>query len=282
MRRIGLASTHFLHGPSLSGVRCPNRLKKWGIFPLFFPIRCCQIVGSDQSLLAMRTTPSRLVVATRSALMDGSRFDSLTRSLSETVSRRHLTRFMGMVALGGSLSLLGLAEAEAKRKKKRNRKKRGRTGSPPSPCEGQPDDAPCNGTGRCLGGVCNPEPQCIGAGGRACRVGSDCCSGTCSEFCAMAAVGRQCVVAGDCVSGRCLGYRCALGTLRNGQSCSHDERCASGQCGCTEDGANPQCICRRATCGGRGSPCDPANFGVDCCEGGCTGIVVGTGESVCD
>jgi hypothetical protein len=259
----------------------PNRHEKWGIFPLSIPVRRCKIVGGDRSILAMRAAPSHLVVATQGAPMDGSQFDSLTRSLSDSFSRRDLARFLGGLALSGALALLGLTEAEGKRKKKKRKKRRAKSPTP-SPCQGQPDDAPCNGTGRCLGGVCNPEPQCIGAGGRACRVGSDCCSGTCSEFCAMAAVGRQCVVAGDCVSGRCLGYRCALGTLRNGQSCSHDERCASGQCGCTEDGANPQCTCRRATCGGRGSPCDPANFGVDCCEGGCTGIVVGTGESVCD
>jgi len=215
--------------------------------------------------------------------VSGQRVDALAKILGAAGSRRGLARLLGRGALGGPVALLTLAEAEAKRKKhKKRKKKRSGSASPPPPCQGQPDDAPCNGEGRCLGGVCNPEPQCIAAGGPACRVGSDCCSGMCSEFCGLAAVGQPCVVAGNCISRKCVGYRCALGTLGDGQPCGHDEWCASGQCGCTGVGANRQCTCRRAACGGRGAPCDPANAGLDCCEGGCSGIDVGTGEMVCD
>jgi hypothetical protein len=270
----------------------PNRHEKWGVFPLSIPVRRCKIVGGDRSILAMRAAPSHLVVATQGAPMDGSQFDSLTRSLSDSFSRRDLARFLGGLALSGALALLGLTEAEGKRKKKKRKKRRAKS-PPPSPCQGQPDDTPCNGTGRCLGGVCNPEPRCIGAVGSSCLADSDCCSGRCGigGSCVLSTVGQPCFVAGDCYSERCVGYRCAQGATADGAQCSgnaqcpfcsSDELCASGQCGCTGAGANTQCTCRRAACSSRGTPCDPANAEIDCCEGGCTGIVVGTGETVCD
>lgn len=56
--------------------------------------------------------------------MDPTRFDGLTRSLSEVRSRRGAHRFLGALALGGPLALLGRAETEAKRKKKERKKKK--------------------------------------------------------------------------------------------------------------------------------------------------------------
>src|SRR5215213_3913852 len=86
----------------------PNRHEKRGIFPLAIPVEGCHSGGSEPSLLALPATPSRLVVASRRAPMDGSRFDTLTRVLSAPGSRR---RALGGL-LASALALVNGDEAE--------------------------------------------------------------------------------------------------------------------------------------------------------------------------
>jgi hypothetical protein len=226
--------------------------------------------------------------------MNSPHFDNLLRSLSAAASRRGLLTGLKSGLLTALPLTLAVDEAVGKKRKRRKKKRRpGAAKVPPPPCQGQPDDAPCEGGGRCLGEVCNYAPQCIGAAGSSCLADSDCCSGRCGfgGFCVLATVGQPCFVAGDCYSERCVGYRCAQGATADGAQCSSnaqcpfcssDELCASGQCGCTGCPGACRCTCRRASCGARGAPCEPANAGLDCCEGGCSGIDVGTGQTVCD
>jgi hypothetical protein len=54
--------------------------------------------------------------------MDADRFDSLSRSLTDTPSRRGALAAL----LGGSLGLLGMTETDAKKGKKKKKKKKGK------------------------------------------------------------------------------------------------------------------------------------------------------------
>lgn len=137
--------------------------------------------------------------------VDDNRFDHLTRTLG---TRRVLVGSL----LAGTAGLLGLPASEAKKHKKK-KKKRG--GPPLSFCATRANDTVCNDTGRCLNGVCNPQPSCdiftsvclIAAPG-------SCCSGMCEPLmdelgnCALGAAGQQCQSSTDCLSGSCVGYRC--------------------------------------------------------------------------
>jgi hypothetical protein len=158
---------------------------------------------------------------------------------------------------------------------------------PPGPCAGKADNSDCNGTGRCLNGVCNPKPTCL-ARGASCTGNAACCTkacegGTCDGGVDSEPIGAECQVDADCLSSRCIGYRCVQGTIPVGSACLRDPLCASNQCGCAGPGGT-QCTCRTASCGGVGTACNPANAlgrDVDCCDGSCTGVNVGTGQDVC-
>lgn len=137
--------------------------------------------------------------------MDNSRCDHLTRRLGT----RRAT--LGSL-LGGTLGLLGLFEGEA-RKHKKKKKKRG--GGPVSFCATRANDTVCNDTGRCLNGVCNPQPSCD-IFTSTCMTGAPgtCCSGVCDALvddvgnCAQGAAGQACLDNTDCLSVTCVGYRC--------------------------------------------------------------------------
>lgn len=107
--------------------------------------------------------------------MDGSRFDTLTRSLGDPRSRRGALASL----VGGTLGLLGLTETTAKKKKgKGNNKKRrrgrgGQTTAPAPACaEGQ---TTCGG--QCV--LLTSDPQHCGACGTVCPAGNTCISGVC-------------------------------------------------------------------------------------------------------
>jgi Chaperone of endosialidase len=115
--------------------------------------------------------------------MDADRFDTLTRSLTETHSRR------GALAavLGSSLGLLGLADVAANNKKKGNgnKKKRNKGGNPtgqlppPPDSTAPPPDATCNPP--CRGGqVCDGE-NCVCTNGTTFCRSSKTCQQCCSD-----------------------------------------------------------------------------------------------------
>src|SRR5262245_31854845 len=124
--------------------------------------------------------------------MDSARFDALTRALAALPARRALRRALFALALGGAAVALPRAERAAKKKcgpckqkKKGKCKKR------------KPNNTPCNGTGQCLNGTCNPQPTCEPAFALACVSGDECCSGACigpfpTSNCGQGAAGAPC------------------------------------------------------------------------------------------
>lgn len=148
--------------------------------------------------------------------MDPTRFDTLTRSLTGSSSRRGLARLLGGFTLGGPLALLGFAEAEAKRKKHNNKKRKkrkkrdGQNESPPPP---PPPPNPCAGQPACDVGLTRNPLTCD-----CCRTNgaSGCFSGP-PSCCSSA-----CVAATNICRGRSLGA-----------GCEFDAQCESGTCGNT-------------------------------------------------
>jgi hypothetical protein len=226
--------------------------------------------------------------------MDDSRFDTLVRSLTDVRSRRGLTRLLAGVAVSGPLALLGLAETEGKGKKgkKKKKKKKKRSTTSPGPCAGKPNDSACNGDGKCLNGVCNPKPTCIGEGSSCAGLGNAACctkaceGGECDGGSDSEPNNAECQVDADCQSRRCLGYRCVQGTETPGTFCPNgfDARCASNQCGCVTESGVTRCTCRNTPCAGVGAVCNPSDPGgrdVGCCEGSCTACSVSGTECFC-
>jgi hypothetical protein len=87
--------------------------------------------------------------------MDVTRFAALLRSLADPLGRRHLSRLLLGLSVGGPLGLRGLAEADAKRhKKKKRRRKKQRKKNQPF-CAGKNF---CNDTtaANCNGGLFDP------------------------------------------------------------------------------------------------------------------------------
>jgi hypothetical protein len=162
--------------------------------------------------------------------MDGSRFDTLTRSLSLAGSRR---RALGGVLLG-ALSLLGSQTVQEAAKKKKpcppcKKRKQGK-------CKKKlPDGTVCR-EGTCQGGRCvaalPPAPSCCGG-----------------PSCPRCANGQSCANGNDCISARCVTGRC--------QGCAGNDQCGSD--------ANGACTCRDGACFSTGghttglscAPCPP-------------------------
>ena len=82
-------------------------------------------------------------------------------------------------------------------------------------CVNTANDTLCQGTGRCLNGICNPQPVCApyGAGCSTADPGT-CCSDACIvtgmmvAACSFGAPGQECIAGTDCASGSCVGFRC--------------------------------------------------------------------------
>jgi len=204
--------------------------------------------------------------------MDGSRFDSLTRSLSTAGSRRRA--LSGLLA--GLLSFLGephgaedVLAGKGKRKrakKKGNKKKR--------PCGG------CSGGTICCGSQCVSvltDPNNCGSCGTQCDVDEACSNGQCTrcEF-PLSVCGTQCVNlntdANNC--GAC-GAPCPKDPVNP----RRDLQCQNRQCVCTGTFCQNGRCCPAgySVCVGEGSGCCPTGFNpcpngqpVDCCEVGYT------------
>ena len=171
--------------------------------------------------------------------MDGSRFDTLTKTLGTYRSHR---RALGGLLLG-SLGLLSRTRAEkttahelkdtckkksgeAKKKCKKKAKKHAAAHAnepPPPPCVPQCGSNPCAPDG--CGGIC--------------------------QTCTRGAI--------------CQGGQCVNGSLALGATCSpgSPRACTSGVCGCH----GTECTCRKATC--MGDFTVGCSVTVDCCRGYC-------------
>jgi hypothetical protein len=151
----------------------------------------------------------------RDAAMETTRFDQITSTLGETSTRRGALRALAAAAFGlGSVAVLGSQESAAKRRKKGKKKR--------PTCQGQPDDTPCNGDGRCLNGVCQARPTCATSPTSCANatmtpvVDRACCSSTCGApfagqtWCTKSATGQPCYETNDCslIADTCRGYVC--------------------------------------------------------------------------
>jgi hypothetical protein len=128
--------------------------------------------------------------------MDGSRFDTLTRSLTERGPRRTLLRLLS----GGALGLAGWTHAQPaqlvaakKCKKIRNKQKRKKCRAKAKAC-----------VPSCAGKVCGDD-GCGGVCG-GCGAGLTCCAGKCVDVATNPAncgsCGRSCI-SGGCIHGAC-------------------------------------------------------------------------------
>ena len=191
----------------------------------------------------MRPTALQLTMATRrqddaeppplsvdhgGSEMDADRFDRLLRSLVTVRSRRGISRFLIGSVVGSSLTPLALQSGLVAKQGHRHHKKKS---CPPckqkknGKCRGaKPNDAACNGDGRCLNGVCNPKPTCSPAGGP-CGL-PPCCATGCIDillpdmtivpgFCPCSQPGQPCHETSHCcqppsqpVARSCIGYVC--------------------------------------------------------------------------
>ena len=206
--------------------------------------------------------------------MDADRFDSLTRSLMSSGSRR---RALGAIA-GGAIGLLGLADtdhasaaksgkckprcgecARCKRgdcKKTKHGKKRCSRGK----CQPLREGTPCT-TGTCQGGSCiaalpispPPPPAPLPPPSQLCPEGFTVCGGSCVDTSASA---THC---GTCNNPCRPNQTCCSGICRNlnthnancgacGNVCPAGTNCCNGTCACIA----PQ-ICCRGSC--QAAPC---------------------------
>jgi hypothetical protein len=150
--------------------------------------------------------------------METTRFDQITSTLGETRTRRGALRALAAAAFGlGSVAVLGGQESAAKRRKK------GKKGKKKRPtCQGQPDDTPCSGDGRCRNGLCQARPTCA-TSPTVCAnatttsvVDRACCSSICGAplvgqaWCTKSATGQPCYDTNDCslIADTCRGYVC--------------------------------------------------------------------------
>ena len=126
--------------------------------------------------------------------MDNTRFDSLTRALAETRSRRGLKPLVVGLVLGSSLGLLEASDSEAKKKRRKKKKKKKQITQPvppppPPPCVPEPQatvcaGAPCetvryNTCGQAVTCTCPTGQSCLSNGSCAIL----CTSGSCPTAC---------------------------------------------------------------------------------------------------
>jgi hypothetical protein len=177
--------------------------------------------------------------------MDPTRFDCLTRSVTNPVSRRAVLGGLLVATLG----LLGRSDAGAKKRKGKKSKGKGKKTRTAATTAGCPaGQKPC-------GGGCIPSNQCCTNGD--CGANAPrCCQGTClrpTECCTSAECGPGTI----CQSGSCL---CAPGNPPCGDAC------------CT---APPGFTPSRISCvsgGGGPESCSCTYRAKDVCGGGCTSM----------
>jgi hypothetical protein len=211
--------------------------------------------------------------------MDADRFDALSRALSTTHPRRHLTRLLGGVSLGAVLSGGVIREAAAAL----------RNGGYGCTKDDQCKTGKCLGSGKCScsrkfprcrqpsnpcqNATCNfSTKRCVTSNrddGIACGTDQACCNGTCAAA-TLVGTGSACGSTSEC----CPGLTCSPDGQTNVRVCCASGKSCNGVC-CAAD--TDSCTLGDLTC------CRPANVcEKNCCPDGtvCTTDPV-TGNSVC-
>jgi hypothetical protein len=146
--------------------------------------------------------------------MDGSAFDRLTTTFTESRSRRGLSRLLGGLAVGGPLALVGSAEGEARKKKlcppcKKRKKGKCRKSLP----EGTACIAPSGQGGRCRAGRCvdSPPAATCSDGIRNGNESDVDCGGSCGRC----PNGKRCTGPNDCNTAFCVNGACGYCPMEN-------------------------------------------------------------------
>ena len=226
--------------------------------------RCCRWL--EQIYCPSQCSRPSCHCCPRERPMDGSAFDSLTRTLTVAGSRRHA---LGGV-LAGALGLLGAGAEHASARKQKpcppcKKRKKGK-------CKARlPDGAGCTDTsgqgGKCQLGRCVPSLACPAgqrpcrgsclsvliccvdqdcAGGRTCQDGTCACPATKPHVCEGSTVCRECCQSADC--------------WPNGQDQGDGQICQGGVCTCTVAGT------RRCTSGIHTGECGRCCLDSECPE----------------
>jgi hypothetical protein len=175
--------------------------------------------------------------------MDSSKFDLITRKISEIATRRSVVQKIvggGAVTALAVLSALQDSDAKKKKKKKKNKKKCkvNKCPTPTNPCQEsvckndkcktqiRPDGTTCANGEICIGGECLAE--C--APGSTCEPGLTCCTNICvdtdTSFENCGECGESC---DDAVADNCSAGECLCGDLAQ---CTDDLICEGGECVC--------------------------------------------------
>jgi hypothetical protein len=211
--------------------------------------------------------------------MDGSHFDTMTRVIVQSGTRRWLIRLVASLPVVGVLTATGAEESAAERPvdrvqgrtPQRNRKQRNKNKN-----DNDHNNKKNNNTKHKSSSNPNQNPN-------TCRSSADCggppcCSGTCCQPPA-----TQCNETGLCCAPNCAGRSCGLDGCGQGGtcgSCSTGQVCDNGTCVCT----NPSCPTGACDCNGSCCP-DPRQVcgllaaldgGTGCCfPSGTTGVCNG-------
>lgn len=196
--------------------------------------------------------------------MDSSKFDLITKKISEIASRRSIVRNIGVGSAATALGVFGanaitgdFDDADAKKKKKKKKKcKAQKCKKPENPCDkavckkdkckkqNQPDGTSCGNGEICIGGECLAE--C--APGSICDPGLTCCSNICvdtdTSIDNCGGCGEPCNVE---VADNCSDAECLCG---DSPECTDGRVCEGGECVCPsgEKPCNGDCIPEEDVC----------------------------------
>jgi hypothetical protein len=212
-------------------------------------------------------------------VMDTQHFDTFTRSLAATSSRRRALAALAS-ALSAAVPLATLREAaEARKKRRRKRKKKPSAKTPPLTCppgrvacDGAcllPDAAPCSDDAQCCSTDCAAQ-QCRPCHGEMCVTDFDCCPGvTCQAGRCGGCLGfaASCQTDQDCCFSACNQDHCVSG---KGQRCATGADCVR----CLLSGFDPA-VCATACVGGICACPTECCHDIDCIAGKC---IAGTCE----
>jgi hypothetical protein len=201
-------------------------------------VRSRRVIGVN------RTSPEETV--------DGSRFDDLTRALTQARSRRSLLRAAAGAAIAGALSVAGAGSSAAASKRTIGqicrkhgdcandvcgpKDRRGRQYC----CAPEPVETTCATICGPSVNNCGLTVDCNGNNGDSCQTGSECSSGTCENgVCTGLPIYSACSLDCQCDSNICSEYylSCIICAQAPGQ-CTRDIECCSGSCNLGEDQSN--------------------------------------------
>ncbi len=211
--------------------------------------------------------------------MESSRFDTFTRGLAASLSRRGTLGGLAAV-LAMLLEMSGHGPSEAKKKAKGCRKvgkkcshKRNRKCCSHAKCRG--GRCKCTGQKKACRGKCIPKSHCCDNAD--CGGGSTCQGGVCNCVAGQKPCNDVCIPDEDCCTNSDCGNceSCQSGTCVSG--CQTGQECVSGTCRCTTSSCSGCCAtdetCQdgadRDACGMGGNPCIECPANETCPAGAC-------------